>query len=119
MKVVKYTSSWMEIKLTTLAAIDTYFIRYYDHDYPLRKKGEFENIKGVIRCRSMGDRQHNGQIHMDKKTNNDQQNTTQKTKDCETRTPLKTEVNSCAPEGLAVTALLVASVVVLFLQTRK
>ena len=87
--------------------------------WPTKKKGEFENTKGVIRCRSMGYRQHNGQINMDKKTNNDQQNPTQKTKDCETRTPLKTEVNSGAPDGLAVTALLVAPVVLLFLQTRK
>jgi hypothetical protein len=45
MKVVKYTSSWMEIKLTTLAAIDTDFIRYCDHDDALRKKEKFENTK--------------------------------------------------------------------------
>ena len=35
----------------------------------------------------------------EKKTNNDLQNTTQKTKDRAARTPLKTGVNSCAPEG--------------------
>ena len=34
-----------------------------------------------------------------KGTNNDMQNTTQKTKDKAIRTPLQTEVNSCAPEG--------------------
>jgi hypothetical protein len=34
-----------------------------------------------------------------KRTNNDLQNTTQKTKDRVTRTPLKAEVNSGAPEG--------------------
>jgi hypothetical protein len=34
----------------------------------------------------------------DKKTNNDLQNTTQKTEDQGTRTPLKTGVNSCVPE---------------------
>jgi len=34
----------------------------------------------------------------DKKTNNDLQNTTQKTEDQATRTPLKTGVNSCVPE---------------------
>jgi hypothetical protein len=40
----------------------------------------------------------------DKRTNYDQQNTTQKTKDRATRTSLNTEVNSGAPEGLAVPA---------------
>ena len=39
-----------------------------------------------------------------KKKNNDLQNTTQKTKNRVTRTPLKTRVNSCVPEGLAVPA---------------
>ena len=43
--VVKYTSSWMEIKLTTLAAIDADFIRYCDHDDPLRKKEKFEDTQ--------------------------------------------------------------------------
>jgi len=37
-----------------------------------------------------------------KRTNNDLQNSTQKTKDRATRTPLKLGVNSCAPDGLAV-----------------
>ena len=45
MKVVKYTSSWMVIKLTILAAIDTDFIRYCNHDDALRKKEMFENTK--------------------------------------------------------------------------
>ena len=35
----------------------------------------------------------------DKRTNNDLQNTAQKTKDRATRTPLKPGVNSHAPEG--------------------
>jgi hypothetical protein len=35
-------------------------------------------------------------------TNNDLQNSTQKTKDRATRVPLKTEGNAGAPEGLAV-----------------
>ena len=43
---------------------------------------EFEDNKGVIRIRiSKNDRQHNGQKKKDKRTNNDLQNTTQKTKD--------------------------------------
>jgi len=37
---------------------------------------------------------------MAKRTNNDLQNITQKTKDGATRTPLITGVNSGAPEGL-------------------
>jgi len=40
----------------------------------------------------------------DKRTNNDLQNTTQKTKDRATRTPLKPGMNSGAPEGLTVPA---------------
>jgi hypothetical protein len=39
-----------------------------------------------------------------KRTNNDLQSITQKTKDHETPIPLKTGVNSCTPEGLAVPA---------------
>jgi hypothetical protein len=39
-----------------------------------------------------------------KKTNNDQENTSQKTKDWSTRTPQKQEVNGGAPEGLLVPA---------------
>jgi hypothetical protein len=38
------------------------------------------------------------------KKKTDLQITTQKTKDRATRTPLKTRVNSCAPEGLPVPA---------------
>jgi hypothetical protein len=42
---------------------------------------EFEDTTGVIRIRkSKKDRQHNGQKKKDKRTNNDLQNTTQKTK---------------------------------------
>ena len=45
-------------------------------------KEEFESVKGVIRiCKSKKDRQHNCQKKKDKRTNNDIQNTTQKTKD--------------------------------------
>ena len=45
-------------------------------------KEEFEDTKGVIRIRkSKKNRQHNGQKKKDKRTNNDLQNITQKTKD--------------------------------------
>jgi len=51
---------------------------------------EFEDTKVVIRiCKSKKDGQHNDQKKRDKRTNNDLQNTTQKTKDRVTRTPLK------------------------------
>jgi len=55
-------------------------------------------LKWVIRSRNSKDRQYNGKKKT-KGTNNDMQNTTQKTKDKAIRTPLQTEVNSCAPEG--------------------
>ena len=53
----------------------------------------------------------------DKRTNNDKQNTTQKTKGRETQNPLKTVVNSCVPEGLVVPAPLVKPVVLLLNDT--
>jgi hypothetical protein len=60
---------------------------------------EFEDIKGVIRIHiSKRNRQHNGQKKNYKTTNNDLQKHTHRTKDRVTRTPLKTGVNSCAPE---------------------
>ena len=59
-----------------------------------------QDIKGVIRIReSKKDRQHNAQKKGDKRTNNDIRDITQKTKDRVTQTPLKTVVNSGAPEG--------------------
>ena len=48
---------------------------------------EFEDTKGVIRIRKSKERQHNGQKKKDKRTNNDLQNTTQKTEDQATRSP--------------------------------
>ena len=61
---------------------------------------DFEDTKGTIRIRiSKKNRQHNGQIE---KVQKDKQRSTQhtyKTKDRVTRTPLKTGVNSGAPEG--------------------
>jgi len=62
---------------------------------------EFEYTKGVIRIRKSKNSQCNAQTNPKK---NDLQITTQKTKDQATRTPLKTRVNSCAPEGLPVPA---------------
>jgi len=50
-------------------------------------------------------------------TNNDLQNTAQKTKDQATRILLKPGMNSGAPEGLAVPAPHMAPVVLLLLQT--
>jgi len=47
----------------------------------------FENTKGLIRIRKSKDRQHNDQKEKGQSTNNDSQNTTQKTKDRATRTP--------------------------------
>jgi hypothetical protein len=44
-------------------------------------------------------RQHNGQEKKDKRTNNDLQNMTNKTKDRVTRTPLKPGVNSGTRKG--------------------
>ena len=52
-----------------------------------------------------------------KRTNNDIQNIIQKTEDRETRTPLKTGVNSCVSKGLAVPAPHVAPVVLLLNDT--
>ena len=61
---------------------------------------ELEDTKGVIRIlKSKKDRQRNGQKKKAKMINNNLQNTTQKTQDRTTRTPLKTWMNSGAPEG--------------------
>ena len=52
---------------------------------------EIEDTKEVIRIvYRKKTRQHNGKKKKHKRTNNDLQNTTQKTKDRVTRTPLKT-----------------------------
>jgi hypothetical protein len=58
---------------------------------------EFEDTNGVMRSRKskMG-RQYNGQKKRMKRTNNDMQNTTHKTKNRATRTLLKLGVNSGA-----------------------
>ena len=77
-----------------LCAVNVTENRKGNQDCTIQKpsKKEFENIKGVIRIRkSKKDRY--------KRTHNDLQNTTEKTKDRATRTPLKTEMTSGAPEG--------------------
>ena len=56
-------------------------------------------------------------LNIEKRTNNDLQNAMQKVNDRATRTPLKSGLNSGAPEGQAVHAPLVAPVVLLLLQT--
>jgi hypothetical protein len=54
----------------------------------------------------MKNRQHNGL----KKVQKDKQRSTKHTKDQVTRTPLKTGVNSCAPEG-KVWAIILLSII--------
>jgi hypothetical protein len=55
-------------------------------------KEKFEDTKRVIRIhKSKKDRQHNGQKKKYKRSNNDLQSITHKTKDRVTRTPLKTD----------------------------
>jgi uncharacterized protein (UPF0333 family) len=56
-----------------------------------RQKKDVEDTKGVIKISKLKkDRQHNGQKKKDKRTNNNLQNITHKTKYRVTRTPLKT-----------------------------
>jgi hypothetical protein len=57
---------------------------------PDLKLEDFEDTKGVIRIRKS---------KKDKRTNNDLQNTTQKTNDRATRTPQKPGMISGLPEG--------------------
>ena len=61
---------------------------------------KFKNTKVVIRGRNAKwGRQYNGKKKKNKRTNNDLQNTTQKTKDRPTQTPAKkSAVNLRAPE---------------------
>ena len=77
-------------------------------------KEEFEDTKGVIRIRiSKKNRQHNGQKKKYKRTNNDLQNIHIKLKIEQHEPHKKPEVNSGAPEGLAVPATLVTPVVII------
>ena len=69
----------------------------------LSPQKEFEATKVVIRIRkSKDDRQYNGQMKMDKRTNNDLQNIIQKTTDRATKTLLKTwsELRCSGREGV-------------------
>jgi len=50
---------------------------------------KFKDIKGVAKSLTSKDRQHNGHMKKNRRTNIDLQNTTLKTKDLATRTPLK------------------------------
>ena len=64
-----------------------------DNNQHIRKnkyKKEIEDTKEVIRIRISKDTQHKGQKKKDKRTNNDLQSITHKTKDRTSRTPLKT-----------------------------
>jgi hypothetical protein len=59
----------------------------------------FEDIKGMIRsCKSQNDRQDNDQKKKDERTNNDLQNTTQKTKELARLTPTKLGMELWCPE---------------------
>jgi hypothetical protein len=55
-------------------------LRFAASDYPFEKGKMLEDTKGAIRSYKSKDRQYNGQMKKDKWTNNDLQNTTQKTK---------------------------------------
>ena len=69
--------------------IDMRFTLRFDH----AQQENFEDTKGVTRDLNSKVRQYNGQKEKDNRTNNDLQNTIQKTKDRTTRTPLKTGVD--------------------------
>ena len=64
------------------------YINVYRSAMLLSYLEEFEDNKGVIIIRKSKDRQHNGQQKKYKRTNNDLQSITHKTKDLVTRTPL-------------------------------
>ena len=75
-----------------------------------------EDTKRIIKSRkSKNDGKLNVQKKKDQWTNNNLQNITQKTKDRVTRTSLKLEVNSCAPEGEQIPASYVSPVMLLYL----
>ena len=65
-----------------------------------------KDTKGVISSHKSKDRQYSGLKKKNERTSNDILNTRQKTTDRGTRTSLKLEVNSYAPEGKAVPASL-------------
>jgi hypothetical protein len=99
---------WCRIRLVRHIVKQTHPIRQYS------AKKRLKIPKGVTSIRkSKTNRQHNGQKTKDKRTNNDLQNITHKTKDRVTWTLLKTGVNSCVPEEKTVPVPLVAPVVLL------
>jgi hypothetical protein len=61
-----------------------------------------------LKIHNSKDRQHNGEMKKDKRTNNDLQNITHKTKDGVTRTPLKTGGELRCSERVVVPVSLVA-----------
>jgi len=71
----------------------------YPENITYLPQGKFEDTKGVMRSRKEKERQHNGQKTKYKMSNNDLQNITRKTKDRETRTPLKNGGELRCPEG--------------------
>ena len=80
----------MIFTISSAIRLNIYRYQQYNHKYNKKIK-EFEDTKGVIKIRkSKKDRQHNSQKKKDKRTNNDLQNITHKTKDRVTRTALKT-----------------------------
>ena len=70
--------------------VDTIVKYHIRREFCFPFKEEFENIKGAIRFCISKNRQHNGQKIKYKRTNNDLQYITNKTKDQVTQTPLKT-----------------------------
>jgi len=80
--------------------------------FRLRKVWRYQS---VIRSRKFEkDRKHKGETKRDKKTNNDPQNTTQKTKDWATQTPQQGMMNSVSPDEWALPAPPVTSVIYQF-----
>jgi hypothetical protein len=78
------------IKGMGFQTLDIYFTICPSNKKKLRRSKEFEDSQGLIGIRkSKKNRQHNGLKKKDKRTNNDPQNITHKTKDGVKRTPLK------------------------------
>ena len=87
---------WLYVGICNLILTQPHFtkrlyqIRGVSHHAFVCYEGEFEDTKGVIRIRkSKKDRQHNSQQKKNKRTINDLQRITHKTKDGFTGTPLK------------------------------
>jgi hypothetical protein len=89
--------SFSDQNLVDLAPLDIEYVYDRQHEIHYNNKKEFEDTKGVIRVRkSKKDRQRNGQKKKDKRTNNDLQIITHKTKDLVTRPPIKTSELRCS-----------------------